>query len=77
MAKLKVIFYNSTLFYSVFDGNKNQIYKLSKDRCEIVKKNALNDILNFGDRIVSHLFKSDQKLEQFYKIMIQPNYLKI
>ena len=65
------------MFYSVFDGNKTQVYKLSKDRCEVVKENALNDMLNFGDRIVSHLIKSYQKLDQFHKIMIQPNYLTI
>ena len=56
MVNLKVTFYNSTLFFSVVNGNKNQVFKLLEDKCEIIKENEFNELLFSGDKIVSYFF---------------------
>ena len=57
MVNLKVTFYNSTLFLSVVNGNKNQVFKLLEDKCEIIKENEFNELLFSGDKIVSYFFQ--------------------
>jgi len=37
----------------VVNGNKNQVFKLLEDKCEIIKENEFNELLFSGDKILS------------------------